>query len=111
MCRPKRHNADKLQLCAEALCLEEMYDITIPIGHLYYGETKHRLEVPLTETLRSELVETVREMHRLTEVGGTAPPIYDQRCRRCSLRDLCLPGLSQRTDVRTNYHTHHIHLP
>ena len=56
------------QLCAEALCLEEMYGITIPIGYLYYGETKHRLEVPLTETLRSELVEMVREMHRLTEV-------------------------------------------
>lgn len=109
--RPKRHNADKLQLCAEALSLEEMYGITIPIGYLYYGETKHRLEVPLTETMRSELVETVREMHHLTEVGGTAPPIYDQRCRRCSLRDLCLPELSQRTNVRTYYHTHHIHLP
>lgn len=108
--RPKRHNADKLQLCAEALCLEEMYGITIPIGYLYYGETKHRLEVPLTDALRSELVETAREMHRLTEVGGTAPPIYDQRCRRCSLRDLCLPELSQRADVRTYYHTHHIHL-
>ena len=75
--RPKRHNADKLQLCAEALCLEEMYGITIPTGHLYYGETKHRLEVPLTETLRSELVETVREMHRLTEMGGITPPIND----------------------------------
>ena len=107
---PKRHNADKMQLCAEALCLEEMYGITIPVGYLYYGEMKHRLKVPLADTLRSELVETVKVMHRLTEVGGTAPPVYDQRCRRCSLRDLCLPELSQRTNVRSYYHSHHIPL-
>lgn len=109
--RPKRHNADKLQLCAEAVCLEEMYDIMIDVGYLYYGETKRRLEVPLDSYLRKELEETLITMHRLMESRAIARPANDSRCRRCSVREICLPELSDAESVSEYYHRHKIALP
>lgn len=109
--RPKQHNADKLQLCAEALCLEEMYDLTIPRGYIYYGETAHRLEVAIDRPLRDELEACLVAMHRLMREGATMPPRNDARCRRCSLRDICLPEIAASERVVNYYHRHDIHLP
>lgn len=93
--RPKRTNADKLQLCAEAICLEEAYGIHIPRGYLFYGETKHREEVVFDTELRTEALQMAVEMHRLYKGGASIPPRYAACCRSCSLLDLCMPQINQ----------------
>lgn len=92
--RPKRHSADKLQLCAQTIALEEMYDIIIPVAFLYYGETRHRLPVTIDEALRSECRATAREMHEAFARRSAIPPHYSARCRSCSLFDDCLPRIA-----------------
>ena len=94
--RPKRTNADKLQLCAEATCLEEAYGIHIPRGYLFYGETKHREEVDFDAELRTETRQMADEMHRLYKSGASIPPHDAARCRSCSLLDLCMPQMNNR---------------
>lgn len=101
-----RTNADKLQLCAEAICLEEMYHINIPIGYLYYGETRHRLEVPLTQELRDETQGIIQQMHKALSSAKAIAPIQISGCRNCSLQDLCWPILSQR-ELVANYYARH----
>lgn len=91
--KPKQHQADEVQLCAQALCLEEMTGRPVPEGALFYAETKRRVVVAFDEDLR-RLTETTAE--GLTEVFRTertpAPTHLKQRCRACSLKDLCRPG-------------------
>ncbi|SPY35371.1 CRISPR-associated protein Cas4 [Porphyromonas cangingivalis] len=93
--RPKRHNADRLQLCAEAICLEEAYGISIPLGYLFYGEAKHREEVVFSPELREELLATVEAMHEAFRRKSPIPAVYASRCRSCSLFDQCLPKANQ----------------
>ena len=105
--RPKRTNADKLQLCAEAICLEEAYGIHIPQGYLFYGETKHREEVAFDTELRTEALQMAIEMHRLYKGGESIPPRYAAYCRSCSLLDLCMPQMNQgerASDYLSRYH-------
>ena len=97
--RPKRTNADKLQLCAEAICLEEAYGIHIPRGYLFYGETKHREEVAFTAELRSDTYDASEQMHKLSATKSPVRADYTPRCRSCSLIDLCIPKISQLTPV------------
>lgn len=93
--RPKRHNADRLQLCAEAICLEEMYGIQIPKGYLFYGEIKRREEVIFDRSLREELSEASQQMHEAFRRKSPIPAVYASRCRSCSLFDQCLPKANQ----------------
>jgi len=83
--------ADEVQLCAQALCLEEMFDRPVSRGALYYHGSRRRREVVLTEALRSEVERVVREVRRLLCQGKLPPPAADRRCRHCSLVDSCLP--------------------
>lgn len=91
--KPKQHLADEVQLCAQALCLEEMTGRPVPEGALFYAETKRRVVVAFDAELR-RLTETTAE--GLVEVFRTertpAPTHLKQRCRACSLKDLCRPG-------------------
>lgn len=89
--RPKRHNADKLQLCGQALCLEESYGINIPKGYIFYGETKRREEVPFSPELRAELIETAQKMHQAFASKTPIPAIHSSRCPSCSLLNQCIP--------------------
>ncbi|NLB89720.1 MAG: CRISPR-associated protein Cas4 [Clostridiales bacterium] len=91
--RPKEHNADELQLCAQAMCLEEMLMCDIPIGNLYYGENRRRTQVNFSKALRDEVRELVNEMHRLYKRKHTPMVKYASRCKSCSLVDICLPKL------------------
>lgn len=93
--RPKRHNADRLQLCAEAMCLEEAYGISIPLGYVFYGETKHREEVLFSAELREELRTTVEAMHEAFKSKAPLPAVYSAKCRSCSLHDQCMPRVNQ----------------
>lgn len=90
---PKEHNADEMQLCAQAMCLEEMLCCTIPEGALYYGQTRHRVRVPFTDPLRDAVKSCLTEMHQLYHRGYTPKVKPTKSCNACSLKELCLPAL------------------
>ncbi|HTQ80916.1 MAG TPA: CRISPR-associated protein Cas4 [Thermoanaerobaculia bacterium] len=89
--RPKSHSADRVQLCAQALCLEEMLGQPVPAGALYYGQTRRRRDVPLDAALRRETEAAAERLHRLLGSGVTPPPVREPKCEACSLLPLCLP--------------------
>jgi CRISPR-associated exonuclease Cas4 len=89
--RPKVHHADWVQLCAQALCLEEMLQTSVPAGALFYGQTRRRQDVAFDDALRRETTEAAARLHRLFHSGVTPPPVREPKCDRCSLFDLCLP--------------------
>lgn len=89
--RPKKHDADKVQLCAQALCLEEMLATPVPAGALFYGRTRRRLEVQFDERLRSLTEDTVRRLRALIISGRTPRASREPKCDSCSLLELCLP--------------------
>lgn len=91
--KPKDGPADTLQLCAQAMCLEEMLCCTIQEGAIYYGETHHRTVVPLTQDLRSQVRDSLVEMHDLYQKHYTPKVKPTKACNACSLKDLCLPKL------------------
>ena len=97
--RPKEHDADKLQLCAQAMCLEEMLLCNIPEGRLFYGETKRRCDIPLTYTLRQTVQDMLREMHEYQRRGYTPKVKAKKACNACSLIDMCIPKLMKSKSV------------
>ena len=92
--KPKPHNADEMQLMAQAMCLEEMLMTRIPKGYLYYGETRRRTEVLFTEELRQSVRSCFEEMHAYYSRKYTPMVKTGTYCRQCSLNNICLPELS-----------------
>lgn len=97
---PKENNADELQLCAQAMCLEEMFQTHLSEGYLYYGEKRRRSHVELTEVLREEVKKASKEMHDLFRRGYTPNVKTSKWCRACSLENLCVPKLQKASSVR-----------
>ncbi len=89
--RPKHGACDEVQLCAQALCLEEMMGVRIAEGALFYGQPRRRLAVPFDIALRAATAELAGELHFLSEAGVTPPGIYEKKCQSCSLLEICLP--------------------
>ncbi|MFA7465070.1 MAG: CRISPR-associated protein Cas4 [Syntrophales bacterium] len=89
--KPKFDNCDAVQLCAQALCLEEMLSIGVPAGALFYGKTRRRSDVVFDQALRRETGETALHVRALLAGGKTPPPVYEKRCEKCSLVGACLP--------------------
>jgi CRISPR-associated exonuclease Cas4 len=89
--KPKADHCDLIQLCAQAICLEEMLSIGVPCGALFYGRTRRRLDVTFDDNLHRETEETARKAHELIATGITPPPVYEKRCERSSLIGECLP--------------------
>ncbi len=89
--KPKIDSIDEVQLCAQAICLEEMYSISIEKGYLYYGEIRHRSEVMFTKELRDLTFKLSGRMHELYKKNITPLPNYKARCKACSLYDICMP--------------------
>ena len=96
----KQIDADRLQLCGQGLCLEEMLCCQVPKGYLYYGETRRREEVLFTEELRKQTKAMLREMHGLYERRHTPKVKPTKSCNACSLKDLCLPKLCTRLSAK-----------
>ena len=90
---PRQDTANALQLCAQAMCLEEMLCCEIPAGALYYGEIRRRETVELTQELRHEVRDCLAEMHALYERGHTPRVKPTKACNACSLKERCLPKL------------------
>jgi len=99
--KPKPDDSDKVQLCAQALCLEEMLEIDVPSGAIFYGRTRHRLDVGFNDALRRETERAAEKLHELIESGTTPKAEYAKKCKSCSLTDRCLPQvLRRRRSVR-----------
>ena len=92
---PKEHQADELQLCAQAMCLEEMLVCEIGEGSLFYGETRRRTRVTFTPELRAQVEQMLEEMHGYDARGYTPGVRRHRGCAACSLREICLPGMER----------------
>jgi CRISPR-associated exonuclease Cas4 len=92
---PDSRGADEIQLCAQAICLEEMFVTEIKEGAIYYGESRHRKIVLFTEELRNTVRINTEEMHRLFERGYTPKAKFTKACKNCSIYELCEPELSK----------------
>ena len=100
--RPKPDLCDEIQLCAQALCLEEMSGQTVAEGALWYGQIRHRVPVVFSDSLRSKTLQTIAAVRELLNSDKTPPPEYDKRCKACSLEEICQPKLLGR-DKSKNY--------
>lgn len=90
--RAKRHRADEVQLCAQALCLEEMFACAIPEGALFYGKTRRRKLIALDENLRVLTLGCAEELRACRDSGVLPQAVYEPpRCGACSLLDHCRP--------------------
>lgn len=99
---PKSHDADELQLTAQAMCLEEMLQTEIERGYLFYGETKRRKEVDFTVELREKVRRSFEEMHNYYEKRYTPKAKSGTFCKQCSLQNICMPELGETLTV-ANY--------
>lgn len=96
--RPKRHRADEVQLCAQALCLEEMFEVRVSRGDLFYGARRRRNEVIFDDELRRTTKDAAGRLHALLIQAVPPPPEYEPRkCDPCSLISACLPKAPFRT--------------
>ncbi|MGN1143581.1 MAG: CRISPR-associated protein Cas4 [Anaerovoracaceae bacterium] len=91
---------DEIQLCAQAICLEEMFLTEIPKGYLYYGETRRRTEVCFNEELRRYVNEIAGQMHDMYARGTTPKVKTSRKCQSCSLKELCIPKLNKPRSVK-----------
>lgn len=89
--RPKPDGSDEVQLCAQALCLEEALNVQVPGGALFYGKPRRRHEVAFGEPLRRRTEYLAQRLHELTRARKTPPAVYEPKCDNCSLFNLCLP--------------------
>jgi len=91
--KPKEDESDVLQLCAQAICLEEMLLCEIPEAFLFYGETRRRLKIVLDEALRDRVKAITKEMHELYDRRYTPKVKPSKSCKACSLTEICIPKL------------------
>lgn len=90
--RPKAHRADEVQLCAQALCLEEMLNVAIEHGALFYGKTRRRKDIPFDDELRALTLDVIAGTRALFDGNRTPLAVYEaKRCDRCSLIEACQP--------------------
>ncbi len=99
--RRRHETAFEVQLCAQAMCLEEMLHVDIHEGAIYFGKTRRRQELPFDEPLRQKTIQTSERLHALIDSGRTPQAIREPKCDHCSMVHLCLPGaMSLRKSAR-----------
>ncbi|MDD5307785.1 MAG: CRISPR-associated protein Cas4 [Deltaproteobacteria bacterium] len=92
----RHEQAYAVQLCAQAMALEEMMGTVIPAGAVYYGKSHRREDVPFSDDLRASTEEAARRIHEIARSGSTPPPVPGPKCGPCSMKDLCLPDSTDR---------------
>jgi len=98
--RLRHEKSFEVQLCAQALCLEEMLNVSVPAGAVFYGKPRRRLDVTFTPQLRAETESAAARLHELFRNGRTPTAVYEKKCESCSLMHLCMPKtLSAQKDV------------
>lgn len=104
--KPKSHRADEVQVCAQAMCLEEMLDVGVQEAYLFYGRTRRRHHVVLDDELRDLTEDIADRCHDLIVSGETPAPQYERRkCSACSLALLCMPRQNWTADVDSLMHS------
>lgn len=98
--KPKSHRADEVQVCAQALCLEEMLGVEIPQAALFYGQTRRRTPVALDAELRRVTEDAAERLHRLIADGVTPKAVREPKCDSCSLLPLCRPEVARKSARR-----------
>lgn len=101
--RPKKDDSDRVQLCAQSICLEEMLEVSVPTGALYYGKKKRRVEVVFDEGLRQTTIDTAKRLHDLLNSRCTPSPVYSPACESCSFLETCLPQVAGTKDKVAKY--------
>lgn len=96
----KKSEEDVLQLAAQVMCLEEMFSTDISEGALFYGETRRRESVKITEELRRQVKDMVLEMHQYYDRKYTPQVKYGKHCSSCSLKDICIPKIGKAVSVK-----------
>jgi CRISPR-associated exonuclease Cas4 len=99
----KHEKSYEIQLCGQALCLEEMMNVQTSVGAIFYGKSMRRHDVTFSAELRQETEMAARRMHALIAAGRTPPPVYEKRCESCSLLSECLPKTIQKRRSVKNY--------
>ncbi len=106
--KEKQDQSDLVQLCAQAICLEEMLSTHIPYGYLYYGQTRRRIEAELNTSLREKVSSMTQEMHTFFKRGYTPQVKISPACRSCSLKDICLPNMQKQEPSVKKYIQNHL---
>lgn len=101
--KQKQEPSDEAQLCAQAICLEDMLAVSIPSGYLYYGQTRRRVAIAFTDALRELVYKAAQEMHAYFQRGYTPRVKPFKGCRACSLADVCLPSLQGKIMSASSY--------
>lgn len=101
--RPKAHDADRVQLCAQAICIEEMLDTAVPCGALFYGKTRRRQDVAFDQALKRITEQAAERLHAMIASGVTPPARREPKCDNCSLLNLCLPDSFERGRGAADY--------
>lgn len=93
--KPKIDSCDEVQLCAQALCLEEMLNVSISEGYFFYGKPRRRHKTVFSEKLRIETEKLISKLHELFKRGETPSGVYEKKCDTCSLYEMCMPKMTQ----------------
>ena len=88
-----RRIPEAIQLCAQAICLEEMLGVGVPKGALFFHGSRERVEVAFTDAMREKVEDMALAVRALLQSGNMPPPVNDERCKECSLNDSCAPGV------------------
>jgi CRISPR-associated exonuclease Cas4 len=99
--KPKADDCDKVQLCAQAMCLEEMLHVEVRKGALFYGKTRRRLDVTFDHGLRAETEKAAAKAREMIQNAVTPKANYTKKCKSCSLQRQCMPKLPQKRSVKT----------
>jgi CRISPR-associated exonuclease Cas4 len=101
--KSKPNDCDMVQLCAQALCLEEMLQTNIPLGAIFYGNPRRRLEIDFNPALRERTEALTATMHHLYRNRETPPAVPGPHCRNCSLIDVCLPQATAQNNAAAHW--------
>jgi CRISPR-associated exonuclease Cas4 len=91
--KPKTNDCDRVQLCAQGMCLEEMLGIEVPRGQLFYGQKRRRYDVEFDAALRETTRRAAERLHEIVAAGVTPPAVREKKCETCSLLEICLPDV------------------
>ena len=104
--RKRQKTHDDIQLAAQAMCLEDMLGRPVPLGAIYHASSHRRREVAITTELRQLVVQTADAIRAMLSAGTLPPPVFDARCRECSLKDICQPEALTATAMQRALRTH-----
>lgn len=101
--KPKSNDCDRVQLCAQAMCLEEMLGVSVPTGQLFYGQKRRRVNVECDAKLRRTTIDAAARLHDIIDSAKTPQALREKKCDTCSLFHLCLPGATSKNNSAKDY--------